>query len=122
MNRPLVDGRTFGMRFAKPFRVEADIDSFVPTTGWIAVREKLEREPSAALAAVGFQFLNKGNATVGEIVAVGPWAENDGLKKGDRIVYTEWQGGRWSFRGGEVDDVRVLIMSVDDVLCIVEEE
>lgn len=119
MNNPQIDGRTYGLRFAKPARVEEDVADLRLSGGWVAVKEKLSREGPAGLI-----MLDRKNATSGTVVKVGPSAAAEhGLKAGDRIFYTEWQGGRWSFRDAEADsrESRFLIMHADDVLAILED-
>lgn len=116
MNDPLIDGRTYGLRFAKPARVERDFAAFQPTQHWVAVEEDLTRT-----AGMGLVLPDRKNTVFGRVLKAGPDAEADGVSAGDRIAFREWQGGRWSFRSGDGEQ-RCLIMSVDEILAIVVEE
>lgn len=102
-----------------PVRVYADIKDLEMSSHWIAVREELAREP------VGGVFLpDLKNNTIGTVLKAGDLAVDYGVGPGDRVVYREWQGGRWVFGDAEAEDglARFLIMSVGDVLVRIEEE
>ena len=119
MNRRRIDGRTFGLRFARPTRVEREFADFHNTGAWVSVREELGRDGPAGLV-----IPDRKNAVFGTVLDAGPAATAAGVAPGDRIIYEEWQGGRWSFRDrcAEGGELRCLIMGIESVLCIVREE
>jgi len=84
---------------------------------WVCVQEVFESERPSGLviAQPGTR-----HTVFGEVLAAGDEAELEGVEPGRRVVFQEWQGGRWQFpaRGGQ--EQRVLIMTVDDVLALVE--
>lgn len=88
------------------------LEEFYPYPQWVVVREDLQRSGEGVIVP------DKKHAVRGTVVSAGDLAVDEGIDVGDVVYYEEWQGGRWSFEDPEGDDVaRVLIMSVDAILC-----
>ena len=78
--------------------VGVDVSTVTPTPGWVIIEEDyaMETSPSGYFLVSSY----KTNTVFGEIIAINI---ADSMKSqilpGDRIVYREFAGGRWSFQG-----------------------
>jgi co-chaperonin GroES (HSP10) len=99
-------------------RVEQDFESLRLTADYVAIEEDFERA-----SVPGLVLLPASNTVLGTVLRVGPGlTEMTGISAGDRVLFTEWQGGKWAFAdrrlpGGER---KCLIMSSDYILAKVE--
>jgi len=72
---------------------------------WIMLEEELETPG----VPEGLIVVPKKNTTVGTILLVGAKVEED-ILPGDRVLFAEWQGGKWSFLRKDGSKVNVLLM------------
>lgn len=96
------------------------LEDFQPSTHWIVVKEELERN-----SETGIIIPDKHFATIGTIMAVGPEGKLDGIAVGDKVMYEQWQGGKWAFtiknpNAMIYDELECLIMSVDSIWAIIK--
>lgn len=99
-------------------RVERGFDALRLSADYIAVTEELERAMD-----FGVVLPSRGNATVGVVDRVAPMVEEMfGVAEGDRVLFSEWQGGRWAFLDPSRSDgeKRCLIMSSEYILAKLE--
>lgn len=93
------------------WRVPVAIDRLRMYGTWVAVKEELEEQERNGLV-----LPSKSVTTIGRVVAVGSsTSERYGVKPGDRVIYEQWQGGRWC-----IGDEKVLIMDAEHILAVVE--
>jgi len=71
---------------------------------WVVLREVWDQ-----FAPEGIVLPRRGNTTIGEVLSVGDRVDED-INVGDKILFEEWQGGRWSFQDGEGHDVPCLLI------------
>jgi co-chaperonin GroES (HSP10) len=90
------------------------LTDFNPTSHWMVVREHLGRESQSHIVLPDAK-----NTTTGTVIKVGTEPARAGINAGDVVLFEEWQGGRWAFEDEDGGQARVLIMSVDNVLCVV---
>lgn len=101
MGRTPVDPRVYsGYK-----NVDARLEDLNFQRYWVVVEEELETPglPEGLIA------VRKKNTTVGKVLAVGAKVEED-IRPGDRILFTEWQGAKWSFLKRDGSKVDCLIM------------
>lgn len=81
---------------------------------WLIIEEIFENSEQPS----GIVIARQGTQTTvrGRILRAGPECAIDGLEEGDEVIYEQWAGGRHSLGGRNV-----LIMSVDRILCKVED-
>lgn len=72
---------------------------------WIMLEEELET-PGLPEGLIAVQ---KKSTTIGKVLLVGAKVEED-IRPGDRVLFAEWQGGRWSFLRKDGSKVNVLLM------------
>lgn len=72
---------------------------------WIMLTEELET-PGLPAGLIG---VPKKNTTVGVVVLVGERV-SEAIKPGDRVLFAEWQGGKWAFLAEDGTKVNVLLM------------
>ena len=80
---------------------------------WVGIKETFESpetESGILIARQGTQHVTRGR-----ILRCGPEAGLDDLAEGDEVLYEEWQGGRHNFDGS-----KVLVMSLENIICKVE--
>lgn len=96
--------------------IEKKIEDLELAPGYVAVIEELERKSDS-----GIYIPPAGNAKIGKIVKLGNQRED--VKVGDRIIYEEWQGGKWNFVNPERidEEVKCLIMGSEYILAKLEE-
>ena len=95
--------------------VDATIKQVHPIPGWVLLEEVFMGDTHAVpdtdvvlSIAVPFNY----NTMYGVVLAIHPiTAEELGVTLGDKVIYEEWQGGRWAFTGQ-----KTLIMPVDAIL------
>ena len=89
-----------------------------PVEDWVLIREEYSQDVEVQLAGVSLAVATLGtpNTVYGWLVAAHPQTmQKMGLTPGDRVIYREWEGGRWDFNG-EV----LLLMRAEHVLaCVV---
>lgn len=80
---------------------------------WVVVEEIFEESETES----GILIVRQGtqHAVRGRLLRCGPECELDDLKEGDEVFYEEWQGGRHS-----LDGAKVLVMSVEKIICKVD--
>jgi co-chaperonin GroES (HSP10) len=98
-------------------RVEEQFSALRLTADYVAVEEDLERPSSA-----GIVVPRAGNTKTGTVLRAAPdLAEMVGIREGDRVVFAEWQGGRWAFADDSPSGERkCLIMASDGILARIE--
>ena len=72
---------------------------------WVMLEEDLETPGLPA----GLIAVPKKNTTIGTVLLVGVKVQED-IRPGDRVLFTEWQGGKWSFLRKDGSKVNVLMM------------
>jgi len=77
---------------------------------WIALEEELETPGLPE----GLLVVSKKNTTIGTILLVGDKVDED-IRPGDRVLFAEWQGGRWSLLRKDGTRVNFLLMDEDHV-------
>lgn len=94
-------------------RIPVELRTLEMYGSWLLVTEELAEKvrPSGLVTNV-----NKKATTVGRVLKTGSGLKED-IQEGDRIVYEEWMGGKWS-----IDDVDCLIMTEENVLMVIERE
>jgi len=97
------------------------LDNFHPTSHWIIIEEDLVQ--TRDVGGVELEIPDKKYNTLGHVLSVGPQAIEAGIKVGDKVVYEQWQGGRWAFTtpipDGTYVEKECLIMSTDSVWAII---
>lgn len=71
------------------------LKDFKPTSHWLVISENLGRNHQVGETTI--YVPDAKNATMGLVEAVGPEAEEVGIKVGDKVMYEAWRGGRWAF-------------------------
>ena len=88
-----------------PNSVDTDVMNITPLPGWIIIEEQFEQDQRAIVAGVEIAIAQPGttNTTIGKVVNVNNEdAKSIGISAGEKIVYREWEGGRWDFAGRKV--------------------
>lgn len=98
-------------------RVEEPFSELVLTADYVAIEEDLERKSGSGLV-----IPEASNTKMGTILKLAPGLpEMTGLAEGDRVVFTEWQGGKWAF--ADVDspsgERKCLVMTSNHILAVV---
>ena len=99
-----------------PLPVDATVAEVRPLPGWVMLQEEFSQDKYANLAGVDIEIATLGisNTTYGNVLAVS--SESDlGVSVGDRVVYREWEGGRWSLH-----DKVVLLINEEHILAKVD--
>lgn len=96
--------------------IEKEINDLELAPGYVAIIEELERKSD-----FGIFIPPAGNAKIGTIIKIGEQSED--VKIGDRILFEEWQGGKWNFVNpkGIDEEVKCLIMGSEFILAKIEE-
>ena len=99
-----------------PVPIDADIEDVKPLSGWVMVSEHFEQDTYKDIAGMELAIVKPGtsNTMYGELIAMSEESNLD-VEIGDKIIYREWSGGRWS-----LNNRVVLLLPEDDVLAIVE--
>lgn len=100
-------------------RVEEEFSTLRLTADYVAIGEDLEVKTGSNLIIPPMS-----NSKVGVILKIAPdVAEMLAVKEGDRVIFSEWQGGRWAFAdSGEPNGQRkCLIMTSNHLLARVED-
>lgn len=89
--------------------------AFVPLQN----RVLIEREEQASTTSTGIIIPDsaKEKPLQGKVIAVGNWAEKDGIKEGDTIVFTTYAGTEITLESKEY-----LILESKDILGIIKSE
>lgn len=99
-------------------RVEEQFSRLRLTADYVAIEEDLERKSEGGLI-----IPPASNTKVGTVVRIAPdLAEMTGVSEGDRVVFAEWQGGKWAFadEGSPTGERRCLIMTSNNLLARIE--
>jgi len=72
---------------------------------WVMLEEDLETPGLPA----GLISVQRKNTTVATVLLVGAKVEED-IRPGDRVLFQEWQGGKWSFLRKDGTKVNVLLV------------
>lgn len=133
MNQRPIDSRTITNLGYRHTRM--NLADYKPTTHWVVIKEELERDIKLDSGGM-IHVPDAKNVTIGTIMALSDEAEAEGMKVGDRVIYEQWQGGRWAFTVDDPDrifytaeegfskahyrteELECLIMSQDSVWCI----
>ena len=100
-------------------RVEEQFSGLRLTADYVAIGEDLEVRTGTSLFIPPMS-----NSKVGIILKIAPdVAEMIGVEEGDRVVFSEWQGGRWAFAdsGEPSGERKCLIMTSNHLLAKVED-
>jgi co-chaperonin GroES (HSP10) len=94
-------------------RVERPHKKLNMLSDYVAIQEDLSRDESTRII-----LINKKNTTIGTVLGVGPGVEY--CKVGDRVLFEEWQGGKWAFPDDDKSDgqLKCLIMREMYVECL----
>lgn len=103
-----------------------NLADYTPTSHWVVIKEELERDIPLDGGGI-IHVPDQKAATIGTIKALGEEAKALGLRLGDKIIYEQWQGGKWAFtetfqHTPVPEELEVLIMSLDSVWTIIREE
>ena len=88
-----------------PRAVDVELDRVIPFPGWVILREQFEQDRSVVRSGVELQIPTLGtpNTVYGDIVRIDSQTSlESNLRAGDRVIYREWEGGRWDFMGDKV--------------------
>ena len=98
-----------------PSVTNLEIEQVRPVEGWMLIEEDYSGTKSVHRGGVELYLPDATNTVYGIVVAT---AANESLpvKPGDRVVYREWEGGRWVFRGR-----RALLIGSEHILATVSE-
>lgn len=108
------------------------LNDFTPASHWIVIKEDLEQNtymegPDGMV--IELSIPDKKYHTLGTVLSVGPMGADRGIRVGDKVVYEQWQGGKWAFTIPEIinesrqvyREEECLIMSCDSVWCIIRD-
>ena len=119
-----------------------NLSDYTPTSHWVVIKEELERDIDLGNGDF-IHVPDQKTATIGTVMALGEEAKALGIRLGDKVIYEQWQGGRWAFTithfepseamlanpnrmtGGVkkvYEELECLIMSLDSVWTIIREE
>jgi len=98
-------------------RVERSLEDFEPTLDYVVIAEELERLHASIIIPPA------SNTTIGLVLKAGPLAVAAGVAVNDRVMFAQWEGGRWAMldEGAADGVVRCLIMRTEHVLARVED-
>ena len=71
---------------------------------WVIIKEVWDRP-----APEGIILLRPGNTVIGEVLMVGARVEED-ICEGDKVLFEEWQGGRWTFMDEDGTETQCLLI------------
>ena len=95
--------------------VDARIDQVHPIPGWVLLEEVFMGDEHMVPGTDVVLYINipfNYNTMYGVVLAVHPITANElGITLGSKVIYKEWQGGRWAFTGQ-----KTLIMPVEAIL------
>ena len=77
---------------------------------WVMLEEELETPGLPE----GLIVVARKNTTIGNVLLVGDKVGED-IRPGDRVLFAEWQGGRWSFLRKDGSKVNCLLMDESHV-------
>lgn len=100
-------------------RVEEQFSKLKLTADYVAIGEDLEVK-----TATNLFIPPSSNSKIGIILKIAPdVADIIGVQEGDRVVFSEWQGGRWAFADSEAPDGerKCLIMTSNHLLARVKD-
>lgn len=102
-------------RFVGYTRVELPFSELSLLNDYVAVGEDLSRSTDS-----GIVLPNRKNTNIGVVLKVGSMVE--GISEGDRILFEEWQGGKWAFPDSNKEDgqLKCLIMNSEYVHCVLQ--
>lgn len=101
-----------------PVPVDVNVTQAHPTPGWVIIKENfvnLEHAVAGTSVVLAIARPFDTNTMHGEVAAIHPiTAEETGLTTGDKIIYKEYSGGRWSFNGDKylITDARDILAKV----------
>lgn len=99
-------------------RVEEEFSRLRLTADYVAIEEDLERRSDAGLI-----IPPASNTKIGRVAKIADdLSEFIGVREGDSVVFTEWQGGKWAFadEGSPTGERKCLIMTSNYILARVE--
>jgi len=76
---------------------------------WVILKEVWDRP-----APAGVILLQPKNTTIGEVLAVGARVE-EALSVGERVLFEEWMGGRWTFIGEDGTEIPCLLIAEENI-------
>ena len=82
--------------------VPASIDQVHPRTGWLLIKEQFDQDKTVDVAGKSLEVFtpNASNTVYGKILAMSKEDEEVlGVSVNDVVIYEEWQGRRWDFKG-----------------------
>ena len=88
-----------------PKVLDVPVERVNPYPGWVIVQELFEQDRTVNIHGVEIQIADIGtsNTVFGRVVRIHDEdAEALGVNEGDRIIYEQWQGGRWNFHNEKV--------------------
>ena len=98
-----------------PHTVDADIQAVQPLPGWVLVEEDFERGKTVTVHGIELALPVQVNTVYGRVVAVAA-QDTVAIRAGDQVIYREWEGGRWTFRGRQA-----LLIGSEHILATVED-
>lgn len=101
-------------------RVEKPFKRLCLSADYVAVEEILSREPIE-----GIILPSLSHAQLGNVLKISPEASSyTGINEGDKILFKEWEGGRWAFvdEDSPSGELKCLIMSSEFILAKLDED
>ena len=95
-----------------PIELGVNVARVRPAPGWLVLEEEFVTEMTVGGISLAIARPYVANTVIGRVLAVGVGtAQKLGVTQGDRVVYREYAGGRWSCLGQ-----KVLITNERDIL------
>ena len=98
--------------------VDCAVANVLPSPGWALVRERFDKGRDVTIAGIKLEVVDpkRKNTVYGELVAVHPDDPKAAeVNPGEVVIYREWEGRRWDFRGETV-----LVMGSEHILATAE--